>query len=207
MSKMFRLLDASMIAVLGFLGVMLSAGAQGGGTGTVIVLKYYCTYLDETALVEAIEIDQCSPGAATFTFYLVGDGTNDFEQLNVSGAGRGSIELPVGEYEVVEEGSQTHFMVNVLAGTNVQLLIANPSIEVVPTDPAPAPTAVPQPTTVPVEPTVVTAQPSTTRTQPTRLPNTGSGSDVEPGVVAFALTAAALVAGSGAMILGKTRRD
>lgn len=200
MSKMFRLIVASMIAVLGFLGVMLSAGAQGGGTGTVTVLKYYCTYLDETALVEAIEIDQCSPGAATFTFYLVGDGTNDFKQLNVSGAGRGSIELPVGEYEVVEEGSQTHFMVNVLAGTNVQLLIANPSVEVVPTEPAPAPTTVPQLT-------AVTAQPSTTRTQPTRLPNTGSGSDVEPGVVAFALTAAALVAGSGAMILGKTRGD
>ncbi len=130
----------------------------------------------------------------------MGDGTDDFQQLNVSGAGRASIELPVGEYKVVEEGSQTHFMVNVLAGANVQLLIANPSVEVVPTAPPPTPVTVPQPTAVP-------AQSAATRAQPTRLPNTGSGSDVEPGVVAFALTTAALVAGSGAMILGKTRKD
>lgn len=200
MARMFRFLAASMIVVLGFLGAMHSVSAQGGGTGTVTVLKYYCTYLNETALVEAIEIGQCLPGAATFTFYLVGDGTDDFQQLNVSGAGQGSIELPVGKYEVVEEGPQAHFKVHVLAGANVQLLIANPSVEVVPTEPAPAPTTVRQTTVVP-------AQPSTTRTQPTRLPNTGSGSDVEPGVVAFAVTAAALVAGSGAMILGKTRKD
>ena len=200
MLRMFRLLAASIIAVLGFLGAMHGAGAQGGGTGTVTVLKYYCTYLDETGLVEAIEIGQCSPGAATFTFYLVGDGTDDFQQLNVSGAGRASIELPVGEYEVVEEGSQTHFMVNVLAGASVQMLIANPSVEVVPTAPPLVPTTVPQPTAVP-------AQPAATRAQPTRLPNTGSGSDVEPEVMGFALTAAALVAGSGAMVLTKTGKD
>jgi hypothetical protein len=119
MSRMFRFLAASMIVVLGFLGAMHSVSAQGGGTGTVTVLKYYCTYLNETALVEAIEIGQCLPGEATFTFYLVGDGTDDFQLLNVSGAGQGSIELSVSKYEVVEEGPQAHFKVHVLAGANV----------------------------------------------------------------------------------------
>jgi hypothetical protein len=197
MSRMIRLLVASLITLISFAGIMEGAGAQGGATGTVTVLKYYCTYIDETMQVEAIEMDQCSPGAATFTFYLVGDGINDYEQLNVGADGQGSIELPAGEYEVVEEGSQAHFMINVLAGGNVQLLIANPAA-VVPAEPAP--TAAPQPTAVP-------AQPAAAPAQPVKLPNTGSGLTSGTGALTIALTAAAAIAGGGAMILRTSRND
>lgn len=158
-------------------------------TGTVTVQKYYCTYLDETLLVEAIEEAECTPGAATFTFYLIGDGTNDFEQLSVGANGQGVIELGVGSYEMVEEGSQTVFTVTVLAGENAQLLIANPAVEVVPT--APAPTAVP-------------AKPAPS--QPIKLPNTGAGVSSDSGTLMLTLTAAAAVVAGAALTVRKTRQ-
>jgi hypothetical protein len=208
MAPRVRFLVAAMIALLGFSGLLQGGGAQ-VATGTVTVQKYYCTYLEETLLVEAIDLAACSPGAATFTFYLVGDGTADYQQLVVGASGSGSINLPVGAYEMVEEGSQTFFNINVVAGENVQLLIGNPASVVVPT--VPAPTAVPaQPTAVPVQPTAVPAQPPAavqpTAAPPVKLPNTGSGGDPGLGLLPLALTVAAgLATGSALVTRGKRR--
>jgi hypothetical protein len=177
------MLAAILIAFIGFAGFMHDAGAQ-VATGTVNVQKYFCTYLDTTLLVEAIEEDECDPGAATFTFYLVGDGTDDYEQLTVGANGAGSINLPVGAYEMVEEGTQTFFNINVLEGETVQLLIGNPAVAVQPTvPPAPAPT------------------------QPPQLPNTGVGEVDGFGLVPLALVTAAAIAGGGALTLRKHQRD
>lgn len=201
MSRMIRLLVVLMFAVTGFAGVINHAGAQERATGTVRVLKYYCTYLDSTLLVEAIDLDACSPGAATFSFYLVGDGTNEFQLLDVGAGGEGTIELAVGDYEMIEEGSQTHFMISVVQGQTVQLLIANPAVEAVPTVPAPAPTTVPAPAPplAPVPPQAAPAAPTI------KLPNTGSGVSTDSETMTLTLAAMAAIAGGGAMTLRKMR--
>jgi hypothetical protein len=179
MRSRIRVLAAVLIAFIGLAGLMQGAGAQ-VVTGTVNVQKYYCTYLDTTLLVEAIDEAECDPGAATFTFYLVGDGTADYEQLTVGANGAGTIDLPVGAYEMVEEGSQTFFNINVLEGETVQLLIGNPAVVVQPTVPP-----VPGPT------------------QPPQLPNTGAGEADGIGLTPLVLVAAAAIAGGGALTMRK----
>jgi hypothetical protein len=132
---MIRLLVALVIAFMGLSGALQHAGAQDAATGTVRVLKYYCTYLDTTLQLEAIDANECTPGPGTFTFYRVGDGTNEFRQLVVGAGGDASITLPIGEYEVVEEGTQTFFAVTVNVAQTTQLLVGNPAVDVVPTEP------------------------------------------------------------------------
>lgn len=134
MSRILRTVVLMLVATLALGGVVRQAAAQDDGTGTVNVLKYYCSYLDQTMQLEAVDTNECAPGAATFTFYLIGDSTNKHQQLVLDGNGDNSITLPVGAYEVVEEGSQTYFNVTVSAGATIQLLVGNPSGE-----PAPAP--------------------------------------------------------------------
>jgi hypothetical protein len=159
-------------------------------TGTVTVQNYYCTYIKDTLLVEAIDVNECSPGSATFSFYLVGDGTNDFKQIITHASGQGVIDLDVGSYEMVAEETQTHFSLNVLAGENVVLLIANPKVSAAPTAvPTAAPTVTPAPTKPPI-----------------KLPNTGAGVASDSGTLIVALTAAAAIAAGGALTVRKTRQ-
>jgi hypothetical protein len=194
MARTLRFLIAALIALVGF-GGLLHGGAAQVATGTVTVQKYYCTYLEETLQVEAIDLTQCSPGAATFTFYLIGDGTADFEQLVLGSSGSGSIVLPVGSYEVVEEGSQTFFTVSVVAGGTTNLLVGNPA-PVVPT--VPAPTAVaPQPTVAAPKPTAA----------PVKLPNTGAGDGDGLNLLPLALTVAAGITAAGALTMRGKRRS
>lgn len=191
MSRFIRLLIAAMVAVLASSGLTHEAGSQ-TATGMVSVQKYYCTYLDETLLVEAIDVNECTPGAATFTFYLIGDGTADYQQLTVGANGQGSIELPVGSYEMVEEGTQTFFNLTVAAGQPTNLLIGNPAIEL-------------QPTAVPAQPTAVSAQPTAVPAGPIGLPNTGSGEGAGSGLLALALATAAAIATGGALAARRYR--
>lgn len=117
--------------------------------GTVIVSKFYCDNIDDvifqagsTAEVSAAAIPTsepaCEPGYGLFTFYLVGDGTNQYAQLEVDGSG--SIGLPAGEYEVVEEGTLASTFIEVIAGENTTLVVQNPIADV---DPSPEPTEEP----------------------------------------------------------------
>src|SRR5690606_12749883 len=69
----------------------------------------------------------CVSGAATFTFYLVGDGTADYAQIHVNGSG--TIGLEPGTYEVVEEETQASFDLEVLDGENTVLIVNNPMPE------------------------------------------------------------------------------
>lgn len=192
MSKHARRIIAVLLA-LGLFGTLLhGAGAQ-VVTGTVTIQKYYCTYSDETLLVEAIDTNECAPGAATFTFYLVGDGTAEYQQLTVGASGTGSVDLAPGAYEMVEEGTQTFFNLSVVEGQTTNLLIGNPAADVQPTVPPAQPTAVPgQPTAVPAQPTA-----------PPQLPNTGSGTGSDSIALTLAVIAAGALTGGG--ILTKRR--
>lgn len=182
----------------GVLSLVLSLPAVGDLTptpsseGTVNVSKFFCTGLTETVFQAAPVVNEvpvgiaaaaeagipstageCSPGAATITFYLVGDGTNAFAQLSVNGTG--SIGLPAGDYEIVEEETQAHNFITVTEGGILTLVISNPAGSATPT-PVVTPTTAPgvTPTVAPgVTPTATSA---TTSTKVNALPNTGQGS-------------------------------
>lgn len=154
-------------------------------TGTVTLQRYACSYLDTTLLAEAIEQEKCTPLAATFSFYLYGDGTDDFYAAYTGNDGQGSAELPVGTYDMVDELSQTHFDVNVLAGENVVLLVVGPQMM------APVPTEAPSPDT----------------RAPTKLPRTGAGVTDGPEAGAVALAGTIALAAVGAAIIRRTRED
>jgi hypothetical protein len=102
-------------------------------TGFVDVFKIYCPGITETVFNGAVGED-CTPGAGTFTFYLVGDGTADYWQLNVWEDGFGFIELAPGTYEVVEEGTLATTTITVVAGETLTLTVANPGEAPAPRD-------------------------------------------------------------------------
>ncbi|MGC4192607.1 MAG: hypothetical protein QM589_15810 [Thermomicrobiales bacterium] len=141
--------------------------------GTVNLAKFYCTGITEVVwqaapvglIAAAADIPstpgECTAGTATFTFYLVGDGTAEYAQLTVDGAD--TIGLPAGEYEIVEEGTQSHTFITVTAGGTLSVVASNPVIE--PTATATAtvtntPTETPTPTNTPS----VTPDPNTEAT-------------------------------------------
>jgi hypothetical protein len=195
MSRIIRVLVAAMISVVAFGGILQGTSGQ-AATGTVTVQKYFCTYLDETLLVEAIDLNECMPGGGTFTFYLVGDESAEYQQLIVGGNGLGTITLPVGAYQMVEEETQTFFDLSVIAGEDTRLLIGNPAPAVQPTVPAPT-----------VVPTAVSAQPTAVPPPPIGLPNTGTGADAGSGLLALALTTGAALAAGGSLAVRRNWRD
>jgi hypothetical protein len=95
-------------------------------TGFVEVYKAYCADVDGVVFNGDDLDDDCVPGPATFTFYLVGDGTAEYWQLDVWEDGFGSIELAAGTYEVVEEGTQATTTIEVVADATTVLTVANP---------------------------------------------------------------------------------
>lgn len=193
------------------------------GNGTVNIAKFYCDGIDDpiflSAPVGGIDADaaevndggiptsagQCWPGYATLTFYLVGDGTNAYAQVEVDGTA--TIGLPDGEYEVVEEETQARALIEVIQGRITTLVVLNPAGDqptptVAPTQtPGPNPTHTPQPTHAPkpthtpkpVNPTVVPT------TAVTNLPNTGQGDESGSNmamVILFAGASVMLAAGA-----------
>lgn len=167
------------------------------GTGTVTIQRFQCSYVDSTLLAEAIDQAACTPLASTFTFYLYGDGTANYYEASTGNDGMGTVTLPVGSYQMVDEFSQTHFDLNVMAGENVVMLVIGPQ-SVAPT---------PQPTT-PAAPSTQT--PAATSTQPaaaTKLPNTGSGSSGHAGTAMIAVAGTVAAAMAGVAIVRRTRED
>lgn len=105
--------------------VVANPGEELPATGLVEVTKVYCESV-RTITFDAPIGDDCVTGPATFTFYLVGDGTADYWQLDVWEDGYGVIELPVGTYEVVEEGWQASTVIEVTEDGITSLTVANP---------------------------------------------------------------------------------
>ncbi len=115
--------------------VVVAADAA-GTTGFVDVYKYYCPGVEEAMFLgpdDGLDAD-CVTGPATFTFYLIGDGTDDYEQLTVWEDGYGVIELPVGSYEVYEEGTGIMTTVDVVAGVYSGIGVVNPGTAPTPRD-------------------------------------------------------------------------
>lgn len=170
-------------------------------TGFVIVVKFYCESMSAVAFVDFMELDDdafdfleedCVNGPATFTFYLVGDGTDDYVQIDVDGIGVGLVELAPGTYEVIEEGTQASVTIEVVAGEATVIGVLNPLADggddddVV--DPSPAPEDDKDEDATP---------------DVTKLPSTGTGASDNTGVLAMAAAAAAALAGAGALSLRK----
>lgn len=180
------------------LDVQIPAGGEVVPGNSVNIVKFYCDTVTETEfltydLADISDRDQlagapdCVSGPATFTFYLVGDGTADYAQIWVDGAG--TIGLDPGTYEVVEEETQARFTFEVLDGENTLLVVNNPLSQL--------PSAPEEPVT-PEEP----GEGETGGV--TELPSTGSGHADSNSTYVLAAAAAALLAGAGAFVL---RRD
>jgi len=167
-------------------------------SGTVNISVFACTNVTDTVfqsgeVVSAAAIPStagdCAPSAGTFTFYFIGDQTADFAQLFVDGSG--SIGLPAGDYEVVQEENQARTTITVVDGGVLTLVVTNP-------------VAASGATPVPVVPVVPTAASTGGNTAPaastvSSLPNTGQGSSSSNGstiVLLFgAMSLVALAAG------------
>ncbi|MGC4190179.1 MAG: hypothetical protein QM589_02970 [Thermomicrobiales bacterium] len=110
--------------------------------GTVNIAKFYCNGIEETVFqggeINAAAIPssagECQPGSATFTFYFIGDQTADHAQLTVDGTG--TIGLPAGNYEVVEEGTLARTVITVTDGGVYNMTVSNPTDDPLPTIPA-----------------------------------------------------------------------
>jgi hypothetical protein len=166
---------------------------------SVNVVKFYCDTVTETEFIayDGIaysERDQlptapdCLPGPATFTFYLVGDGTADYAQLHVDGSG--SIGLEPGVYEVVEEETQAKFTFEVFDGENTVLYVNNP---------------MPDDGEVPDDGHKPAPDKDKDTGGVTKLPSTGSGTTDGTGMLALAVAVAAVMSGAGAITMRKRR--
>ncbi len=62
---------------------------------------------------------------ATFTVYFIGNGTDANAQITVDGTG--TIGLPAGNYEVVEENTQARTVITVSDGGILTLVVSNPA--------------------------------------------------------------------------------
>lgn len=138
------------------------------GMGSVEITKVYCDDLDDVVFgadVDAIGED-CEAGPATFSFYLIGDGTADYTQIEVDESGTDAVDLLAGEYEVVEEGTQAKTTIEVFVNEPTTLVVQNP----VPTDDPVTP--VPTETVVPTETPGDDVTPA-----PTETPGEGDNGD------------------------------
>lgn len=125
MITIFKSISAVVVVAFAMLAALAPVAAQ-SAIGTVMVSVRYCPALAAPAELPGDPGDACIPGPAQFTFYLVGDGTNSFESLTIDASGLGSISLPVGEYEVIEENSQVVMRVFVEDGATASLVFGFP---------------------------------------------------------------------------------
>lgn len=110
-----------MFMALSLFGV---ASAQ-PGVGTVSITVVECSSISSHGPVSVAPAD-CDSAGGSFTFYLYGDGTADFDQLLIPATppAPGNIMLAEGDYEVVEENTQTHFDLTVTAGKTTNVIFA-----------------------------------------------------------------------------------
>lgn len=125
MKSVFKFLSTIMVVAFAMIAAMAPAAAQ-AATGTVEVSVRYCPALTTPAELPGDPGDTCVTGPGQFTFYLVGDGTNSLESLSVGASGYGSINLPAGEYEVIEENSQVVLHVFVEDGQTTSVVFGFP---------------------------------------------------------------------------------
>jgi hypothetical protein len=151
-------------------GPLLAGIPAGGiGEGTVTISKFVCDNIDDVIFQFGGSAGAaCSASAGTFTFYLVGDGRNLYTQLWVDGTG--SVTVPTGSYEVVEEETQARLYIEVADGGAYSLLSMNPTWSVA--DPAPADG---DPAAPVAAAAAAPASTSSGGTVATALPSTGSG--------------------------------
>ena len=126
MNAFFRVVSAVIIGALSLLAIISPTAGQ-GATGTVNIQVVYCPQLEMAAELPGVPAEFCSPGPGQFSFYLVGDGTADFELLDVPLTGTASIDLPVGEYEVYEENTFVKMSVFVEADETTSIVFGIPS--------------------------------------------------------------------------------
>lgn len=109
--------------------------APAGEQGTVNVSVFLCSNIaapyfetvNPEIMVASIDVGEptCVPGSALFSFYLIGDGTAEFEPLSVDGSG--SINLDPGQYQIVEEATQASITIDVVAGAYTSVVFNTPS--------------------------------------------------------------------------------
>lgn len=174
--------------------------------GTVNIAKFYCDNIDEVVWQSAIVDDfqavaelpssegACAAGPATFTFYLERDGTAEYAQIVVDGAG--TIGLPDGVYEVVEEETQSHYEIEVIAGRITTIVVMNP----VPDQPTPTATATSVPPTATPTKKPHDHKPTATMVAVKELPKTGNGASEQGGMNGS--SALILVAASSLLLAG-----
>lgn len=134
---------------------------------------FACTGVDSVSVIGKAGSD-CVRTANSLSFYLVGDGSNAYFAVETNAADSTVVTLPVGDYEVVDEGTQTHLAVSVTEGTS-GVDIGYPATSA-PAAPAPTATAAPA-TTSPV----------------TALPKTGSGPDASISMLVVTVAGAVLL--------------
>lgn len=125
MKALYKTAIAVIVGALAMLSVFTSVAGQ-AATGTVSVQVVYCPQLNYPAELPGMP-ENCHPGPAQFSFYLVGDGTADYESLSVPETGTASIDLPAGEYEVWEENTQVKLSVFVTEGQTTSFVFGFPS--------------------------------------------------------------------------------
>ncbi len=125
MNIVLKAVTVLIVGMLALLSVFAPASGQ-GATGTVNVQVVYCPSLWQATEIVSVTPD-CSPGPGQFSFYLIGDGTADYELLDVPLSGSASIDLPVGDYEVYEETTGVKMIIEVRAGAPVTRIVGIPS--------------------------------------------------------------------------------
>jgi hypothetical protein len=173
---------------------------DGLGSGTIAVSAFACANV--TAVVFSVDggpTDDaaCVPGYGLFTFYLAGDGTNAFAQLEVNGTG--SLALPTGAYEVVEESSQARVFIEVVDSGALNLAALIPAgVAPAPGDGgAPAPAAPTGGTGTTGGGTTGTTTSGGTTVTSLPISGAGAGAAGSAATVWLLLVGAALAAGAG----------
>lgn len=96
-------------------------------TGTLNINTVMCEGV-EAPLVTNIIDDDCVRVGKNLSFYLIGDGTGDFVPVTTSNADTTVVDLPVGDYEIVDEASQARLFVSVTTSVS-DLNIAYPWVD------------------------------------------------------------------------------
>lgn len=125
MNARWKLPVSLFVVPLLFISSFSAASAQfGEEVGTVDLRVVACDSVANHGIINTIPAD-CVNAGGSFTFYMRGDGTADYTQLLVLETdGLGNINLNPGDYEVVEENTQTHFDLTVTADETTQATFA-----------------------------------------------------------------------------------
>lgn len=118
------------------------ASAPDPEVGTLNINTIMCDNVVEPMVTDIVD-DDCVRVAKNLSFYLVGDGTDDFIPVTTSSSDTTVVDLPIGDYEIVDEASQARLFVSVSTGT-ADLNIAYPWVDDDDDDDAPPVTDLPE---------------------------------------------------------------